>query len=216
MAGVKGGGIKINDQYFSGAQASVFIGDTWVDDIVSISYQTTHSRQPIYGYGSQHFDMMPKGTILVSGEFVINFREPNYLWMILERYKTFNPNGSGKVIANEQRKMDLIEESIRRDNETFPNDPRRNLQNFFDSDYTNASRVKEALSSQFYAKPTSTRKGEKLNHNSFNITIGYGDLGPATIGEKINNIHIMGKGKTIQIDGRPVMETYSFIARDNS
>ena len=80
----------INDQYFSGAQASLFIGDTWVDDIVDINYRVMHNRQPVYGYGSQHFDFVPKGTILVQGEFTINFREPNYLWMILSRYKSFN------------------------------------------------------------------------------------------------------------------------------
>ena len=55
-----------------------------------------------------------------------------------------------------------------------------------------------------------------MNHTNFSITLGFGDLGPSTVGEKINDIQIMGKGKVIQIDGRPVMETYSFIARDNS
>ena len=151
-----------------------------------------HQRTPIYGYGSQHFDLIPKGTILVTGEFAINFREPNYLWMILERYKTFNPTGVSKVIANEQRKMGPIEDRIRQDNQTFPDDPRRNLQNFFDADYTNAKRVKDALSSQFYAKPASTRRSERMNHTNFSITLGFGDLGPSTVGEKINDIQIKG------------------------
>lgn len=221
MADFKRNSVEINGQYFSGAQVSVFIGDTWIDDIVSISYQTTHQRQPVYGYGSQHFDLMPKGTILVAGEFSINFREPNYLWMVLERYKTFNPTLTTRSGDSEEKKMSIIKERIRQDNitsfnATFPDDPRRNIQNFFDADVKNAARVKEALSGQFYSKPKSARRSEKMNHNSFSITIGYGDLGPSTVGEKINDIHIMGKSKLVQIDGRPVMETYSFIARDNS
>jgi hypothetical protein len=207
--------VKINNQFFSGTQASLFIGDTWVDDIVSISYQHHHNRQPVFGYGSQHWDFVPKGIIMIQGEFTINFREPNYLFMILERYKKFNAPSASRAISSEQRKMDLTEKRIQDINQTFPDDPRRNLEHFFAADADSARRVKDVLGNQFYGTPKSTQKTERMNHQNFGITIGYGDLGPNTIGEKINGIQLLGKGKVIQIDGRPIMETYSFIARDN-
>lgn len=208
-------GVNINQRYFSGAQASLFIGDTWVDDVVSIQFQKMHNREPKFGYGSQHWDFVPKGVIYYQGEFTINFREPNYLFMILERYKKFNPTGNVKTIANEQRKADLVDQIIRDNNATFENDPRRNIENFFAANKEDAKLVKNALSSQFYSSPTKAQKIERMNHRDFSITIGYGDLGPETIGEKINGIQLLNQGKVIQPDGRTIMESYTFIARDN-
>ena len=42
--------LTINGQYFSGAQASAFIGDVWVDDILALDYSVQHTRLPQFGY----------------------------------------------------------------------------------------------------------------------------------------------------------------------
>jgi hypothetical protein len=76
-----------NNDYFSGAQVAIYIGDVLVDEITSFSYATVQNRTPLYGYASSLFDGVSKGTVLVQGEFSINFKEAGYLWLILNRYK---------------------------------------------------------------------------------------------------------------------------------
>lgn len=207
-------GVIFNKQYFAGTQASLFIGDTWVDDVTSIDYQVHHSRTPVYGYGSQHFDFLPKGTILVSGSFTINFREPNYLWMILARYKTFNPEDirNGKTAKNKARYANLAKEELK----TFPNDPRKNFDLFMNPSTGNAQAVKNELNNALVTKRHAGKKAERFNHGIFAITLGYGSDLANAIGERINYVQIMGKSKVVMADGRPVQETYSFIARDIS
>lgn len=206
--------VKINDQYFSGVQASVFIGDVWVDDVVSLDFNVDHAREPVYGYGSQHFDFLPKGRILVTGTFTINFREPNYLWMILARYKVFNPEdiATGKGALDYQKAADITRNEL----ETFPSDPRKNFDLFMAQNGSNAEAVKNELNNALVTKSSRGKKPERFNHGIFAITVGYGADPSEGVGERINYVQIMGKSKVIMADGMPVQEQYSFIARDIS
>jgi len=200
---------KINREYFSGSQTSLFIGDIWVDDITDLSYSLTHSRRPIYGYGSQYFDFMPKGNILIEGSFSINFREPNYLWLILSRYEKFDAT---KNIYNEKYKKDKGVEAFNA--RTYSGDRRKRFNDFFKT--LDPKSVQEKLveqSKEFNGIPE-TNDIENFNHRSFNILIGYGDtLNKDAIGETIKSVHIMGKSKIIDINGQPIKERYNFIAR---
>jgi hypothetical protein len=76
-----------DSDHFSGAQVSVYIGDIWVDEVTSLSFEVTQNRQPIYGYASTLFDAVAQGNVLVQGSFSINFKEAGYLWLVLNRYK---------------------------------------------------------------------------------------------------------------------------------
>jgi hypothetical protein len=199
--------LVINKQYFSGAQASAFIGDVWVDDILAIDYSVQHTRLPQFGYGSQHYDFIPKGNIIVTGSFTVNFREPNYLWLILERYKKFNTTREARLL--ERDRDDAREEAGR-----YLTDRRQRFDSFFNR--IDARGVKGNLveqSREFNGISENNTK-ENFNHKTFDITIGYGyDLGEDSLSETISGIQIMGKGKVVNADGRPVQEQYNFIAR---
>lgn len=73
--------------YFSGSQAALYIGDVFVDEVVSYAFRVSQTKTPIYGYGSQLFDAVSKGPVLVSGNFAINFKESAYLYLVLMRYQ---------------------------------------------------------------------------------------------------------------------------------
>ena len=75
-----------DQEYYDGNQASIYIGDVWVDEITSISYTCQQSKSPIYGYASQLFDDTAAGQVLVQGNFSMNFKEQGYLWAVLRRY----------------------------------------------------------------------------------------------------------------------------------
>ena len=200
-------GQGVNENYFSGSQASLFIGDIWVDDILAIDYSVQHVRTPQYGYGSQHWDFLPAGAITVGGTFTINFREPNYLWLILERYKKFNGSKGSREKVNRQLDAELKALS-------YPGDKRKRAQEFFNVD--NPSTAKESLIAQAreWDGLPEPDTGENMNHVSFDILLGYGyELGPDTPGETIKDVHILGKSKVVNADGRPIQERYEFIAR---
>ena len=73
--------------YFDPCQMFLYIGDVWVDEITSISYEDSENKTPIYGYASQLFDDLAAGQCLVQGNFTINFKEQGYLWAVLKRFK---------------------------------------------------------------------------------------------------------------------------------
>lgn len=75
--------------YFSSQQAALYIGDVFIDEATSISFSVQQSKTPVYGYASQLFDKVSKGTVLVQGQFSINFKESGYIWLVLQRYKRF-------------------------------------------------------------------------------------------------------------------------------
>jgi len=87
------------EDYFSGSDVGVFIGDTWVDDIVTIQYCLTNNKSPVYGYMSENFDAVAKGTRIVQGQFVIAFHEVGYLSRILDDYQTKNKSGTSQKNA---------------------------------------------------------------------------------------------------------------------
>lgn len=90
-----------NNEYLSGANVSLYIGDVWVDEVTTLSYGYQQSRTPIYGYASTLFDDVSEGHILVTGQFTINFKEAGYLWLILNRYRELNKNRASLTASSQ-------------------------------------------------------------------------------------------------------------------
>jgi len=93
--------------YFSGTQISMYIGDVLIDDLVSIQFQVTQGKRPIYGYASQYFDAVADGQIIVEGNFTINFKESDYLIATLKRYTDKMPivEQQGPTQPGEERRL---------------------------------------------------------------------------------------------------------------
>lgn len=68
--------------YFGGADCKVFFGDIWVDDIITIQYNVSQTKTPIYGYASQLFDAVARGQVIVEGTLSVSFKETGYLNII--------------------------------------------------------------------------------------------------------------------------------------
>lgn len=85
--------------YFSGTDAKVFFGDVWVDDIVTIQYSVNQNKIPIYGYASQLYDAIARGTVIVQGSLTIAFKEMGYLNMV-QRIMETQREGARKAIEN--------------------------------------------------------------------------------------------------------------------
>lgn len=104
---------KYASQYFTGTQATIWLGDTWVDECVGIHFQANQSIIPIFGYASSKFDAVARGKVLVQGQFEINFVDEGYLYAVLEQHARdaaiANPRPTDKVdIIKDQ--LDLLKE----------------------------------------------------------------------------------------------------------
>ena len=94
------------EDYFSGCDISVYFGDIWVDEIVSLTFSLVEQVQPIYSYNSKTYNDVARGNRIIQGTFRINFREARYLTSILkkcierqEEIKTFTSSPKDRVSA---------------------------------------------------------------------------------------------------------------------
>lgn len=98
------------NHYYTGTQATIWVGNTWIDECTGIQIQATQNMIPIYGYASVFFDMMARGRALVQGAFEINFIDEGYLYAALldaqERQASLEPEPRTRV--------DIVEEQLER------------------------------------------------------------------------------------------------------
>lgn len=217
--------LDINNEYFTGSQASIFIGDVWVDEIIDWQCSVGANATPIYGYGDTFFSHAAQGRVLVQGNFTINFKEPNYLFAILERYKRYLnlPEAKKQQFAddNPYKPADSIKEL------TYV-DKRNAIDDFFARPPNTGEDLAQVAGNiisrnqnfmnTFGGSTLSTLDPRLVNDYAiplFDIKIGYGTtFDEDTIGEQIIGVKLLGKGKTIMANGEPIKESYSFFAKN--
>jgi hypothetical protein len=82
--------------YFTSAQARVYVGKLFVDEMQSIQYQVQTNVVPVYGYASRFADAWGEGKSLVQGQLVINYISEAYMFTLLDEYQ----NGAGNSTTN--------------------------------------------------------------------------------------------------------------------
>jgi hypothetical protein len=249
-----------NVDYYSGSQVALYIGDTWVDEVTSLSYIVRQDRKPIYDYANPLFRDMSKGPVLVQGEFTINFKEAGYLWLILDRYQTLMNDRESKIPipfgSKDEGKNSVSRNNIERiinadDTSVFNrNKTLQDLAKTMDSDEAaqqygltegaaslggfssntrasggigDAENAFEVFEDKIWklddvALNELDRRADDPDLNPFDIYIAYGDFaGDDKVNHtirKLDQVHIVGTAQQIVIDGQPIQEAYSFIARN--
>lgn len=87
------GSIIYEHDYFSGSQINILFGDVLIDCAVSIQYNLSQSRTPVFGYASQYYSFCADGHKLGSGVLTIAFKESGYLMYPIQRFV----NNSAKI-----------------------------------------------------------------------------------------------------------------------
>lgn len=262
-----------NIDYFSGAQVALYIGDVWIDEITSMSYEVSQRRVPLYGYNDQLFRDVSKGQVLVQGQFSINFKEAGYLFVILNRYKNLTegkPTRMNPFISGDSVSKANIENMI--SNKDITVKDRNAIKQALAATYAKGNRNAEGVKgyrrtlSTGFSEITRTpalasltghasdprlgkgsaeslfeefedqiwgrkedrlgegggrqdaRRADQTELNPFDIYVAFGDYsGNDKVNhtvQKITDVHIIGTSKQIVIDGQPIQEVYSFIARN--
>lgn len=259
---------RIYDQeYFSGSQVSLYIGDILIDEITGLQVEVQQRKMPIYGYASQLFDKVAKATVIVNGQFSINFKESGYLTTVLERYKslaansvipTLSPFVSVHSVVDRQEsnaggarsagstgfvKRQNIEQTIQSVEAITSGQiggrkvtKEEELEFFtslsgFNNQQQKAGRVPgslnaaESLFEEFEDKvwgPNSleqeARRGDSNKFDNFTVYITFGDFNRNDVVnhtvKRIDGIHLMGQQTMVNVNGEPIQETYTFLARN--
>lgn len=228
--------------FYSGSQITVWFGDILVDDINSIQWTRTQNKKPIYGYASQLFDAVAKGTVLIQGDFTINFRQQGYLSVIMNEikflYKRYTGNLQDDEVANaDQGRWKEVRRLIglHLKNGTFGPTTSEEIRDIGDSpDFMQLAKVYEGViwgdevSGMYPAKedvfPADVSQSDIIP-DGFNILITYGNVSNSearTIKDQLqsttkslNGVHLIGESQVIQVGGQPVLEQYSFIAKSS-
>ena len=80
-------------RYFSAIDAEIYFGginNTFIDEIVQITWTLEQATLPIYGYNSYVFDDLVIGSRQVTGSFSINFTKSNFLYDVLRNCESVN------------------------------------------------------------------------------------------------------------------------------
>lgn len=77
-------------RYYSSIDAEIYIGETYIDDVVQISWAIDQATMPLYGYNSYTFDDVAVGARQISGNFVINFTKSGFMYEVLSKTKSLS------------------------------------------------------------------------------------------------------------------------------
>jgi hypothetical protein len=206
----------VNSQYFSydyysGSNVGIYIADKLLTNIVGVEFSLVQTKRPVFGYASQLFDGVAAGVVQASGVLHTNFIHSQYLPTLIDRHM--------HVINGEPNKMDgEVEREVLTSSPapswqvaTFTQDEVNKLKSQFWKEDVNQS----ALLSDV---PLSLNRPD-FHQTPIEIRVSYGDpQGPRTTASRtirrLKSVHITGLGQTVQVSGEPVIESYTFIARE--
>lgn len=233
---------SVKKEYFSGANAHVYFGSVWIDQMASIEFQLQEQVAPIYGFHSYTFDRISRGNRIVQGSFTLSFTENGYLQTILDRvasevgkYKEKGAVDAEDTLSkmSQYSTEQTIETILATGGDNTYKEYIDSLKQSFwgggnDSSIVRQDGAKDS-DTYFYAK----KNGEEnpLREQGFNILIDYSpDANYADFErclKRINTntsilqtyrsimgVHITGVSQPIMNNGQVLTQTYQFVARD--
>jgi hypothetical protein len=226
------------EPYFAGSDVSIYFGDAWVDEIVSLNFTLLEYVQPVFGYNSYVYDACMRGSRIIQGNFRINFRESYYLHKII---MSDIINGKENSWSRYSRDRVTVEDYIakRKANEivsSLGTMTDKDLKDQIESmKMPDLLKVAKRIQDQVWDKKTTAGSTDDdapfFRHaaKGFTVVIMYGsklqsvagvneysrkyDL-PATTNYTLTGVQLSSLGHVIAPDGTPVYEDYQFIARD--
>lgn len=215
------------DYFYSGQDIQISIdGLTDPNDVLPIyafGYNITQQKQPLYGYWSYTYDAMLRGTRIVSGAFSLVATQPYLLTGLIgksadlrsktsdiQRYAirqldTDETNINQYWRRNYDSNLDINQQHLFSIHPPFNLIIKYGLQETSAVNMDPAKRANELQSKYNGSTPIYTDTNERLVQN------------PSVADEMkiiLENIEIVSKSVDYNSDGDPILENYTFIARD--
>ena len=218
------------EEYFSGCDVTLYLGDFWIDEVQSLNFTLQEMTRPLFGYKSYTYDAVMRGSRIIQGTFVVNFTEPMYLHRIIKeasRKKQVDGNsyafdriaGKDAVLLSQglsqakflallkdksvEEKQKLIAE---KQQEVWKKDQENILADMPDPTFF-LNRKKESFDIRILYGTTMDQVVKRVDlMQRFRL--------PSSAAYLLKNIQLGGLSQQIDPSGNPVVEVYSFIAND--
>lgn len=195
--------------YYTGSNISIFVGNKVImDEAAFISYDLQQNKRPVYGYASQYWDKVATGTVLVQGSLGINYIDNKYLAVLL--FDVWQSQQNVKESPAPQLKNKPLDQMSYMAQLSGYNTLTANGKQAFNN-------AADVLKQQYWGQNTSLKFMPRADTMPpVDIFINYGvntngSLGSTT--KRLEQVSFVGETQQIEINGQPILEVYSFIAR---
>ena len=228
---------EFNSSYYSGADINIYFDDFFLDDIQSLQYQVTENVLPIFGYHSYSYDFAARGNKIIQGSFTINFKRSFYIQELLVHLtsRELNPDLTEKQkdvlitrLKNSVTMEELLAQVKSNGTNTIKSDEldkiaQNNIKNFWpqvgssnSSPPRNVPMFQRNMSQGFtifikYGEPVLADNDKPLKGNDPTQGLPIENIG--TI-QAVRGTQISSSGVVLDDSGRPILEVYSFLAKD--
>jgi hypothetical protein len=198
--------------YYSGSQIILYLGDILIDEAVFISFDLQQHKLPLYGYASQYFQAVANGVVLVRGQLGINFVDNKYLSVLVYDTLVKQKQQSGQSGASLPTK---VSNSLDYMSKLADLQAANSMANMTNSAFRTAIN-KQKTTYWNNDSPASNAVPRPDQFGGVDIFLTYGMPGSSTNNsttKKFESVHFTGETQTIEINGQPVIEAYSFLCR---
>lgn len=222
------------DYFFSGQDIQIRIEglDSQADllPIYQFGFNIQQNKQPIYGFWSYTYDYMLRGTRIVSGAFSIITKSPGYMTEMVAKAARrrseilTSPKGGYSDSLHRIRGLDIDEKNIERFwKRNFDNSPARNRQQLFSVhppfnflltygiQETSVASLAYNTRSEYLRKMYSDSNAMMSDINERIVEV---DQDRNRMRLLIENVELVSRQTEINAEGDPIIETYTFMARD--
>ena len=228
---------RFPSKYFSGCDIRVYFQDILIDEITDLQFTLEEKVIPLQGYNSYTYDSIARGSRIIQGVFVTNFRRTNY---IREAIKEVLSERDSDEERSWRGNYPVTDKELNKGIDAVNN---QNIEDKVDKLYQYAERgwstkfleqkkqLEDSIwdSTQEQADDYKNEPYFEEDDIAFDIAITYGafnrsnvhdverkysqQINPGTV-ESINNVQITGVSKIVNDDGEAIREQYTFLAND--
>ena len=224
---------SVDGKYFQAAQARMYIGNQFVDELNLCQWTGSQNRIPVYGYRSNKFDAVGRGRSLVQGQLAVNFISEGYMYILLQE---FNKKINSKVAASLNTSLGGVPTALQTQINSVISARSQAISNGASSTAAMDAQLVSyaAISPQAAAYVNSVKSsgvidtsGQSLGSGTlkhknaiyldipFDIVVKLEGAG-RTVTKTLKNCFLGANDFSFAHDGKTLLDTYSFIARDVS
>lgn len=213
-------------EYFSGSDVRIYFGDLLIDEILSLQVSMVEAVQPVFSFQGYTYSKVMRGQRQISGSFTIAYRETGWLHRVLaEEKRRRDQQTTADVRFRHPDDQELKQIAIlyeRGVDEYIRESKRRGIEALREE----AERLQQAAWRQYPASAVNpSPDGPRFqagDPEGFSIIIVAGIPLHDGVGKPIlpygtstiTGVQLVGFSTVVDNSGEPVMEQYSFIAKD--
>lgn len=222
---------RFDSIYYGGLDIRVYMQEYRIEDVVGLTYEIREQVVPVYGYASYTYDTAVRGQRIIEGSFTVIFKKP---YALVERVaaiagtsksgadsynQTLAKRSASRFEGNVANLIDVLEWSqqqrMRYWGTSIPEGEELRDDQLLRERYPLWSHPGLSIRI-FYNDPQEAkeREGKLVAIEREHVLANRSRDQVYCMTEVLDGVQIVGVSKAIEDSGRPVLESYQFLARD--